>query len=141
METPSPRLKCEVVTPEGVAFDSLVSMVVVPGTMGELGILPRHAPLVSSTVIGEARVRFDEEDEGWESLAVGSGYVKMQFDNLLLLVESAEPAEAIDADRAREALTRAQELLARGDEPGIDTARAELARRRALNRLRVAGKL
>lgn len=141
MEAAAPKLKCEIVTPEGVAFNSLVSMAVVPGSLGELGILPRHAPLVSGTVIGEARVRLDEVDESWESLAVGGGYVKMQHDYLLLLVESAEPAGAIDADRASEALARSQELLARGDEPEIDTARAELARQRALNRLRVAGKL
>lgn len=141
METAVAKLKCEIVTPDGVAFDSPAAMVVVPGSLGEMGILPRHAPLVSSTVIGEARVRLNDEGERWESLAVGGGYVKIQFDQLLLLVESAEPAEAIDIERAREALARAQDLLDRDGEPGVDAARAELARRRALNRLRVAGGL
>ena len=53
----STGLKCEIVTPEGLIHDGRAEMVVVPGEMGELGVLPRHAPLVSRTVVGEARVR------------------------------------------------------------------------------------
>jgi F-type H+-transporting ATPase subunit epsilon len=132
-------LKCEIVTPEGLVFDGRAGMIVVPGEMGELGILPRHAPLVSRTVVGEARIK--EDGDGWKPLAVGSGYVKMQFDRLLLLVNTAENAADIDTARAQAALERAEKYLARADEPEVDLHRAEQSRRRAANRLKVAGKV
>ncbi len=131
-------LKCEIVTPERLVYDGRADMVVVPGEMGELGILPRHASLVSRTVVGEARVK--TEDGGWTHLAVGGGYVKMQFDRLLLLVNTAEIAVDIDTARAQTALDRAEAWLARSEEPGVDVHRAEQSRRRAVNRLKVAGK-
>lgn len=130
--------KCEIVTPEGLVYDGPCDMVIVPGEMGELGILPRHAPLVSRTIIGEAR--FKDPVSGWTLLAVGNGYVKMQFDRLLLLVDTAEKAEDIDTSRAQAALERAESYLARAQESGIDLHRAEQSRHRAANRLKVAGK-
>lgn len=132
-------LKCEIVTPEGLIYDGRAEMVVVPGEMGELGVLPRHAPLVSRTVVGEARVR-EIDGKGWNHLAVGSGYVKMQFDRLLLLVNTAEQATDIDTARAQAALERAEQYLARSGEPDVDMHRAEQSRQRAANRLKVAGK-
>ncbi|MDO8736130.1 MAG: ATP synthase F1 subunit epsilon [Thermoleophilia bacterium] len=130
--------KCEIVTPEGLIYDGPCDMVIVPGEMGELGILPRHAPLVSRTIIGEAR--FKDPVGGWTLLAVGNGYVKMQFDRLLLLVDTAEDAADIDTDRARTALDRAEAYLARAHEDDVDLHRAEQSRHRAANRLKVAGK-
>jgi len=132
-------LKCEVVTPEGLIFDGRADMVVVPGEMGELGIMPRHAPLVSRTVVGEARVM--GQDGGWQPIAVGNGYVKMQFDRLLLMVNTAENAVDIDVARAQAALDRAQQYLERARDPEVDLHRAEQSRRRAANRLKVAGKV
>ncbi len=132
-------LKCEIVTPEGLVYDGRADMVVVPGEMGELGILPRHAPIVSRTVVGEARVK--ENGKGWIHLAVGNGYAKMQFDRLLLLVNTAENALDIDTARAQAALDRAEAYLARTDQSEVDFHRAEMSRRRALNRLKVAGKV
>ena len=131
-------LKCEIVTPEGLVYDGRAGIAVVPGEMGELGILPRHAPLVSRTVIGEARVK--AEDGKWTPIAVGQGYVKMQFDRLLLLVNTAEKAEDIDIARAQAALERAEQYLGRTGDPEVDLHRAEQSRRRAANRLKVAGK-
>ncbi len=140
MEENSVKLKCEIVTPEGLLVSGEVAMVVVPGEMGELGILPRHAPIVSKTVIGEARIKhFD--DGHWEHLAAGNGYVKMQFDRLLLLVDTAEKAVDIDTVRAQAAVERAERWLAKSHEVvGVDVHRAEQSRRRALNRLKVAGR-
>lgn len=134
------QLKCEIVTPEGLVLDETVDMVVVPGQLGELGILPRHAPIVSRTIIGEARIK---RDSGWEHIAVGNGYVKVQFDRLLLLVDTAEKADDIEAKRAEEAVKRADEYLAkhRGGEAGVDVHRAEQSRKRALNRLKVSGRV
>lgn len=134
------RLKYEIVTPEGLVFDDHVDMVIVPGELGELGILPQHAPLVSLTGIGEVRIRRSGDGEYWELFAVGAGYVKVQFDRLLMLVDTAEQAAAIDVERARTALKRAEAWLARAGEEGVDVRRAEQSRKRALNRLKVAEK-
>lgn len=133
------ELKCEIVTPEGLIFDGCADMVVVPGEMGELGILPRHTPIVSRTVIGDVRVK-DSEGE-WSHIAVGNGYMKIQFDRLLILVDTAEKAQDIDAARAEGAVQRASEYLQqkRSGSEGVDIHRAEQSRTRALNRLKVAG--
>ena len=140
MEESSNRLKCEIVTPEGLLVSDDVAMVVVPGELGELGILPRHAPIVSKTAIGEVRVKLRDSDR-WDSIAVGNGYVKMQFDRLLLLVDSAEKGEEIDTARAQAALERAERWLSRTGDDAVDTHRATQSRLRALNRLKVAGKI
>ena len=89
------RLKCEIVTPEGLVLDEEAQMVVVPGEVGEIGVLPRHAPIVSHTVIGEIRVK--GMDGKMKHLAVGDGFVKMQYDRVMVLVDTAEKAEDIDA--------------------------------------------
>ena len=136
------QLKCEIVTPEELIMDELVEMVVVPGEMGELGILPRHAPIVSRTVIGEVRVR-PPEGKNWEYIAVGNGYLKVQFDRLLLLVDTAERGTDIDSARAEAAQHRSEKYLERhrAGEEGVDVRRAEQSRKRALNRLKVAGRV
>ncbi|MHB1391210.1 MAG: ATP synthase F1 subunit epsilon [Thermoleophilia bacterium] len=135
------ELKCEVVTPEALVFDGCVDMVVVPGELGELGILPRHTPIVSRTVIGEVRVKVDNGN--WSHIAVGNGYMKLQFDRLLLLVDTAEKGEDIDTARAEGAVARANEYLEkkRSGSEGVDVHRAEQSRKRALNRLKVAGRV
>ena len=138
MEEPSNRFKCEIVTPEGLLVSEEVATVIVPGAEGELGILPRHAPIVSKTKIGTVSVKHLDGDN-WERIAVGNGYVKMQFDRLLLLVDTAERASAIDIERAQQALNRAEKYLAGPGQPDIDMHRAEQSRRRALNRLKTAG--
>lgn len=137
MEETSKRLQCEIVTPEGLILSDDALIVVIPGEMGELGIMPRHAPIVTRTVIGRAHV--NGETAGRQELAVGDGYAKMQFDRLLLLVDTAEMASEIDIERAKAALARAEEWLGRSQEEGVDTHRAQRARRRALNRIKVAG--
>ncbi|MBE0429587.1 MAG: ATP synthase F1 subunit epsilon [Thermoleophilia bacterium] len=136
------ELKCEIVTPEGLVMDENVAMVIVPGEMGELGILPRHAPIVSRTVVGDVRVKRHDGDD-WQFLAVGNGYVKVQFDRLLMLADTAELAEDIDVARAEEAVHRADEWLAkyRGGDGGVDVRRAEQSRKRAMNRLKVGGRV
>lgn len=131
-------VKCEIVTPEGLVLDEYAQMVVIPGAVGELGLLPRHAPIVSRTVIGEVRVK--NTDGKMRHIAVGEGYAKMQYDRLMLLVDTAEMAEDIDAARAEEAIERAKAWLDRAAETGADTRRAEQSRKRAINRLKVAGK-
>jgi F-type H+-transporting ATPase subunit epsilon len=132
------KVKCEVVTPEGLVLEEEAQMVVVPGAVGEIGVLPRHAPIVSRTVIGEVRVKTVAGE--MRHLSVGDGYAKMQYDRLMLLVDTAEKAEDIDVSRAEQAIERAKAWLQRAADTGVDTRRAEQSRKRAVNRLKVAGK-
>jgi F-type H+-transporting ATPase subunit epsilon len=135
------RLRVELVTPDGPVFIEDARMVVVPGKAGELGVLPRHIPLVAQLKPGETRVR--TLDDQWLSFATGSGYFKVQHDRASVLVESAVPATSIDTERARNDLEDAQRRLAEaqaaGEEAGPELARAERDVADAENRLKVAG--
>lgn len=134
------RLRVELVTPDGPVFVEDARMVVVPGKAGELGVLPRHIPLVAQLKPGETRVR--TLDNEWLAFATGSGYFKVQHDRASVLVESAVPATAIDAEQARNDLEAAQRRLAEaeaGDETR-DRSRAERDIADAENRLKVAGR-
>jgi F-type H+-transporting ATPase subunit epsilon len=134
------RLRVELITPDGPVFIDDARMVIVPGKAGELGVLPRHIALIAQLKPGETRVR--TLDDQWLAFATGAGYFKVQHDRASVLVESAVPADAIDADRARSDLEDAQRRLAEaqaaGDE-GPDAARAARDVANAENRLRVAG--
>lgn len=137
-------LRLEVVSPDGLVFAGDVAMVVVPALRGELGILPRHAPLVAQLAIGEMRVK--TLGDTWIRLAVAEGFVKVQFDKVIVLADAAELAGEIDVARAESALQRAKERLAlirdgkvpAGEE--IDPYRETMALRRAKNRLAVVNK-
>ena len=137
-------LRLEVVSPDGPVFEGDVAMVVVPAFRGEMGILPRHAPLVAQLTIGEVRVK--TLGDGWLSLAIAGGFVKVQFDKVIVLADAAELAAEIDAGRSEAALAKAQSRIslaregraAEGDE--IDLYYEELAVKRAKNRLKVLHK-
>jgi F-type H+-transporting ATPase subunit epsilon len=137
-------LRLEVVSPDGPVFDGDVAMVIVPAERGEMGILPRHAPLVARLTVGEMRVK--TLGGAWLSLAVAGGFVKVQFDKVIVLADAAELASEIDSDRCEEALARAKErlaLLTAGKAPegeDIDVFRETTAIARAKNRLAVVKK-
>jgi F-type H+-transporting ATPase subunit epsilon len=135
------RLRVELVTPDGPVFVEDARMVVVPGKAGELGVLPRHIPLIAQLKPGEVRVR--TLDDQWIAFATGSGYFKVQHDRASVLVESAVPTTSIDTEQARNDLEDAQRRLAEaeaGGEDGPDRARAERDIADAENRLKVAGR-
>ena len=136
------RLNVEVVTPEGEVYHDEVSMVVLPGVEGELGILARHQPIVTLLEIGETRIR--KHDDTWDYIATGIGYAQVLFDKVLVVVDHGELAGAIDVKRAEVAADRARQRLQEGD-PGaqaeVDLFRAEQALDRAENRLRVARRI
>ena len=101
-------------------------MVVVPGKAGELGVLPRHIPLIAQLKPGETRVR--TLDDQWLSFATGAGYFKIQHDRASVLVDSAVAVTSIDAEQARSDLEDAQRRLAEAgasdDEPGARARRS-----------------
>ena len=127
------RLKLDIVTGERVVFSDEVDSVVAPGIEGELGILPRHAPLLTILTVGELRYRRGTEEE---FLAIGGGFMEVRPDRVIVLADSAERAEEIDEARAEAARQRAQQALA-GAGPA-DATEITAALRRSLLRLKVA---
>ena len=138
-------LRLEVVSPDGLVFEGDVGMVVVPATGGEIGILPRHAPLVAQLAIGELRVRTLGNET--ISLAVADGFVKVQTDKVIVLAGDAELASEIDEAKVIRARDRALANLAMWKEgkapPGqerIYPAREMTALKTAENKLKVLHK-
>jgi len=126
-------LKLDIVTAERVVYSDEADVVVAPGIDGQLGILPHHAPLMTTLQPGELRVRKGGEEF---SLAISGGFLEVRPDRVIILADAAERAEEIDVSRAEEAKRRAEELL-RHPTPEVDVARADAAMRRALARLQV----
>jgi F-type H+-transporting ATPase subunit epsilon len=126
----------EIVTPDRMLLsdDGVVSLVV-PGAEGYLGILADHAPLMTELTIGEVTVRRADGREA--HMAASKGFMEVADNKVTILADSAEKAEEIDMERAKEALRRAEERLARAEDT-VDLLRAEISMKRALNRLRVA---
>ena len=136
-------LQMELVDPGGPVFEGEVGQVIIPARTGELGILPRHAPLVTQLAVG--RLRVQKTDGEWLDFAVAEGFAKVQDDKVIVLADAAEEASQIDIDRVKQSLKRATERLEMyqsGSVPeteDVNPYREKMARARALNRLKVAG--
>ena len=129
-------LAVEIRSPDGPIWSGAARTVIVPATLGSMGILPRHAPLMSSLEVGLTKVRDESGTE--HRFVTGAGFVEVADDKVLLLVDFGERPEKIDVKRAQEAYERAKaRLRTRGE--NIDIARAEAALARAIQRLRLAG--
>jgi len=124
----------EIVTPERKVYAEEASMVIVKGVDGELGILPNHIPLVTPLKIAPITIKHQGGKD--EIIAVHGGFMEVRKDKVVILAESAEKSGDIDVERAREARERAQKRLNSKDK--IDHLRAELALKRALNRIDVS---
>ena len=125
-----------IITAERIVLSEDVDIIIAPGTMGELGILPRHAPLVTGLNPGELRYRRDGESC---EMAITGGFMEVLPHRVIVLADAAERAEEIDVARAEAARERA---LARVREKSnmVDAARARAALMRATVRLKVARK-
>ena len=131
-------LRLDIVTVERAVYSEDVDVVIAPGVEGQLGILPHHAPLMTTLQAGELRVRKGSEEV---SLAIAGGFLEVRPDRIIVLADAAERAEEIDVSRAEEAKRRAEQRLTEGRTPGVDEARAEVALRRAMTRLAIAEKV
>ena len=127
-------IRLDIVTAERVVYSEDVDVVVAPGVEGQLGILPHHAPLMTTLQAGELRVRKGGEEF---SLAISGGFLEVRPDRVIVLADTAERAEEIDISRAEEAKHRAEEWLS-GHVPEVDMVRAEAALHRSITRLKVA---
>ncbi len=128
------KLTVEVVTGERVVLSETdVDMVVAPGGDGALGILPQHAPLISTLAHGELRVVKNGREQ---SIVVFGGFIEVTPEKVIILADTAERVEELDVARAEEARKRAEEAIRnRGEAVEIDEALAAL--RRANLRLNV----
>ena len=124
----------EVVTAERELYNGEADEVIAPGTEGQLGILPKHAALLTTLKVGELLVKLSGAEEPF---FVSGGFLEVSNNRVTVLAETAEHAEEIDEARAEAARRRAQELLAQAQS---DTERAELlgALERAMARIHVS---
>jgi F-type H+-transporting ATPase subunit epsilon len=129
----------DIVSAEGQIFSGEASMVFVPGSQGELGIAPRHAPLLTTLKAGEVRVQSEGAEE--QSFYVGGGSLEVQPNRVTVLADTAARAKDLDEAAALAAKQRAEDALRQHtDKVDIAEAQAELARvvaqLRAIERLR-----
>jgi F-type H+-transporting ATPase subunit epsilon len=126
-------IRCEIVSEDRMVFEGDADIVVLPGTDGEMGILPHHAPLLTTLKIGIIKVR----SAGKEVIfTVAGGIAEVQPDIVTVLADAAENVEEIDVARAEAARKRAQEILAKGVPTDTDAyLRMEAALRKSNLRL------
>ena len=131
------KLEVEIVTGERVVLsESDVDMVVAPGADGTLGILPKHAPLISTLAHGELRVKKGGREQ---SIIVFGGFIEVTPAKVTILADTAERIEEIDLSRAEESRRRAEEAIRQRGET-IEMNEALSALRRANLRLNAGRK-
>jgi F-type H+-transporting ATPase subunit epsilon len=129
-------IRCEIVSQDRLVYEGDVDIVVIPGSEGEMGILPDHAPLLTTLALGVVKVRIGTQEE---IFTVTGGLAEVQPDIVTVLADAAENVEEIDVARAEEARQRAEELLKEGPPADIDRYLAiEAALRRSNLRLEAA---
>ena len=136
------KLRLQIVTAERKVLDEEADMVIAPGGAGELGILPRHIPLITTLKPGALRVLRSGEEQ---VLAVSGGFLEVRHaefgsemgSSVIVLADAAERAEEIDIARAEEAKRRAEQSMAdKATDVNMLQAQAQLLR--AIARIRVA---
>ena len=126
-------VEVNVVTPDGPIYNGEAEMVSTKAKSGELGILPNHIPMVAPLQIGAVRIKKDGKTE---IVAVSGGFLEVRPDKITILAQAAELAETIDLARANAAKLRAERRL-QDKQDNVDHKRAELALKRAINRISI----
>ncbi len=115
-------IEVEVVSPVRLLYHTeRADMVIVPGSEGELGVLPNHAPLLTTMGFGELRI---VEGEDVVSFVIYGGIVEVRPDKVTVLADDAESVYEIDLEQVEAARARARELMASAPD---DAQRAEIA--------------
>lgn len=126
-------LTLEIITGERLLLrEENVDEVIAPGSLGELGILPRHAPLITALQPGDLRVKSGGSEEDF---FVSGGFLEVHSDRVTVLADAAEHGSDIDLERAEAARVRAMQRLEQVQD--ADRARAQAALTRSLARIRV----
>jgi len=131
------RLTIEIVTAERQVMTDEVDMVIAPAVEGVVGILPRHAPLLTALKPGVMVLKKDGQEE---MLAVSGGFLQVSQNRVLILADTAERADEVDEQRAEESRARAEQALveAKAHPGNVQTEAARAALHRSLARLNVA---
>lgn len=132
------KLKMEMVTPYKKVLSIEVDEITAPGSIGEIGLLPGHTPLLTTLKIGELSYK---QDGKVSHVAVNWGYLEVGDDKVTVLVDTAEKADEIDLQRAKAALGRAEDSLKTLSQEDVRFVVMEAALHRALIRIQVAGRL
>ena len=126
-------IRCEIVSQDRMVWEGDADIVVVPGVAGEMGVLPNHAPLLSTLKFGILKVR-NKDDE--EVFTIAGGVIEVQPDLITVLADSAENVAEIDVARAEAARKRAEVILKEGAPTDTDAyLKLEAALRRSNLRL------
>ncbi len=125
----------EIVTPEQILLRDEVQFMVAPGAEGELGIMKNHAPLVAALDIGV--LRYNNASGTQKKMALSGGFMEVIDNVARVLAETAEHGEDVDILRAKAAKERAERRL-QAREDNLNLARAEMALKRAISRLKAA---
>jgi F-type H+-transporting ATPase subunit epsilon len=132
------RLTLEIATPTRLVVTESVDEVVIPGSQGYFGVLPGHAPFLTTVGVGELVYRVGRDER---YLAVSGGFAEVRNDKVIVLADIAERPEEIDRARAERARERAERRLAGRTDEEVDYARALAALARAVVRLMTAGRI
>jgi len=126
-------LKLEIVTPERKIYSEDVDMVTLPGSEGELGVYPKHVPLLTTLKPGELRIMQNGRET---AMAIGEGFVEIKADSVSVLTDMALEAEKIDISAAEAAVERAQAAM-KEDQTPEQVAAIQASLQKALAQLHV----
>ena len=132
------RLTLEIATPTRLVVTESVDEIVIPGSQGYFGVLPGHAPFLTTIGIGELMYRVGRDER---YLAVAGGFAEVRNDKVIVLADTVERPEEIDRARAERARERAERRLAGRTDEEVDYTRALAALARAVVRLMTAGRV
>lgn len=131
-------IRCEIVSQDRLVFEGDVDIVVAPGAVGELGVLPNHAPLLTTLQYGILKLRTRDREE---LFTIAGGVMEVQPEIVTILADAAENVQEIDIARAEEAKRRIEDILKQGPPPDTDTFLAmEAALKRSTLRLEAVHK-
>jgi F-type H+-transporting ATPase subunit epsilon len=127
----------EIVTAEKIVYSADATMVIIPASAGDIGVLPKHAPLLTTLKVGELRVKHENAPE--QSIFIAGGFAEVLPDKITILADTAQRSEEMDELDAREAQKRAKDLMASATTKE-DIAKAELLLKETTVKLRIVRK-
>ena len=145
------QMTVQVVTPDGLKYDHHASFIHAVTKDGQIGILPGHINLIAPLEVDELKVRRVDDESHIDWIAVNGGIIEVKDDFITIIANSAERDRDIDVSRAERAKQRAERVLeeetkrvleeATKSDRNDDVQRAQVALRRALNRINVGTKI
>ena len=145
------QMTVQVVTPDGLKYDHHASFIHAVTKDGQIGILPGHINLIAPLEVDELKVRRVDDESHVDWIAVNGGIIEVKDDFITIIANSADRDRDIDVSRAERAKQRAERVLAEATKRVLEEAtksdrnddvqRAQIALRRALNRINVGTKI